>query len=76
MAILSHVVGTYLDMASTRLFARSTGDPPAVETSTAVVTDGQGAGAVAFESGTCVPGIGDVFASQTIAEDAPSRASR
>jgi PAS domain-containing protein len=44
--------------------------------STAVVTNGQEAEAVVFESERCVPGIGDVFASQTNAEDDPGRASR
>ncbi|MHB8390144.1 MAG: hypothetical protein ACYDBH_11245, partial [Acidobacteriaceae bacterium] len=38
---------------------------------TTVVTNGQRAEAVVFESGGCVPGIGDVFASQTSAEDVP-----
>jgi hypothetical protein len=45
-------------------------------TSTTVVTNGQEAEAVVFESGRCVPGIGDVFASQTRAEGVPGRASR
>ena len=44
--------------------------------STTVVTNGQEAEAVVFESGRCVPGIGDVFASQTRAEGDSGRASR
>ena len=44
--------------------------------STTVVTNGQRAGVVVFGSGRCVPGIGDVFASQTRAEGDSGRASR
>ena len=44
--------------------------------STTVVTNGQEAGTVVYESERSVPGIGDVFASQTRAEGDSGRASR